>query len=134
MSYQLLHPKGRAKRNAIMKISIYRAMAAMIVTLTLFGPAAAMKEVPFAGFLQGVETEDILFPTASIDGSGTGIATLLGQFMVSWEATVNLLSGSGSGVFHFIAANGDSISTTDLGQAFPTVTPNVFRIVEVNTI
>jgi len=69
-----------------------------------------------------------------VDGSGTGIATHLGRFTVTWEATVNLVDGSGIGSFHFIAANGGSIFTEDLGQAESTGTPGVIRIVEINTI
>jgi hypothetical protein len=69
-----------------------------------------------------------------VDGSGTGIATHLGRFTVTWEVTVNLVDRSGVGSFHFIAANGDSIFTEIVGQAESTDTPGVSRIVEINTI
>jgi hypothetical protein len=119
---------------AIMKTRSSLALITMFVTIGLGGPAAAQKGVPFHGTLQGVETDVAEFPTLFVDGSGTGIATHLGRFTVTWEATVNLVTGSGSGVFHFIAANGDSIFTEDLGQAEPTDPPGVFQIVEINTI
>ena len=105
-----------------MKTRISLALVAMFVTLALVGPAAAQQGVPFHGTIQERETDVITFPTLSVDGSGTGIATLLGRF------TVNLVDGSGSGSFHFIAANGDSIFTEDHGQAEPTDTPGVLRI------
>jgi hypothetical protein len=118
----------------LMKTRIYLALVAMFVTLALVGSAAAQKGVSFHGTLQGVETDVVTFPTVSVEGSRTGIATHLGRFTVTWEATVNLVDGSGSGSFHFIAANGDSIFTEDVGQAEPTDTPGVLRIVEINTI
>jgi hypothetical protein len=119
----------------IMKTSIYLPIAAMFLTAALAGPAAAEKQVPFSGSVQGREN-DVVQPPATllVDGSGTGIATHLGQFTVTWEVTVNLLDGSGIGSCHFIAANGDSIFTTLVGQGEPTDTPGVRRIVEINTI
>ncbi len=130
-----LFTKG-TNRKTIMKTTIYLPMAVMFLTAALAGPAAAGgKQVPFRGSVQGSET-DVVQPPATllVDGSGTGIATQLGRFTVTWEATVNLLDGSGIGSFQFIAANGDSIFTEDLGQAESTGTPGVFRIVEINTI
>jgi hypothetical protein len=116
------------------KTRIYLALVVMFVTLAFVGPATAQKGVPFHGTIQGVETDVVTFPTLSVDGSGTGIATHLGRFTVTWEATVNLVDGSGSGSSHFIAANGDSIFTEGTGQAEPTDTPGVLRIVEIGTI
>ena len=119
----------------IMKTSIYLPIAAMFLTAALAGPAVGANQVPFRGSVQGGET-DIVQPPATllVDGSGTGIATHLGQFTVTWNVTVNLLNGSGIGSYHFIAANGDSIVTTLVGQGEPTDTPGVNRIVEINTI
>jgi hypothetical protein len=118
----------------IVKASTYLALIAMLLTVAFPGPATAKEQVPFHGSIQGLETEEGQGTTVLIDGSGTGIATHLGRITLTWEGTVNLLDGSGIGTFHFIAANGDSIFTEDVGQAEPTGTPGVFHIVEVNTI
>jgi hypothetical protein len=130
-----LFTKGKINMKTIMKTSIYLPMAAMFLAAVLAGSAAAEKQVPFSGSVQGRET-DVVQPPATllVNGSGTGIATQLGQFTVTWEVTVNLLDGSGIGSYHFIAANGDSIFTTLVGQGEPTDTPGVNRIVEINTI
>jgi hypothetical protein len=69
-----------------------------------------------------------------VDGAGTGIATHLGRITATWAITVNLLDGSATGSFHFVAANGDSISTDLLGHGAPTETPRINHIVEINTI
>lgn len=116
------------------KTSIYRTMAVMFMTLAFAGTVAAGKQVPFHGSMQGVEDDTVQGTTMLVDGSGTGIATHVGRFTVTWEATVNLLDGSGFGSLQLIAANGDSIFTEHLGQGDPTATPGVFLVVEINTI
>jgi hypothetical protein len=117
------------------KLSIYLAMAAMCLTVALAGAADAKTKIRFNGFFQGVEHD---VPqggtTLLVDGSGTGLATHLGQFTVTWDATVNLSEASGVGSFHLIAANGDSIFAVDRGQAEPTETPGINSIEEINTI
>jgi hypothetical protein len=118
----------------IMNASFRPAMAAMLIILAFAAPAAAKKQVPFHGFIEGVEADVVQDTTLLVDGSGAGIATHLGRLTVTWEATVNLLDNSGVGSFHFIAANGDSIFTQQVGQAEPTGTPGVFHVVEINTI
>ena len=120
----------------IMKRSIYLPMAAMLLTAAFAGPAAAAeKQVPFSGSIQGSETDVFQPPaTLSVNGSGTGIATQLGQFTLTWSVTVNLSNRTSIGSYRLIAANGDSIFTTLVGQGEPTDTPGVSRIVEINTI
>ena len=119
---------------AIIKHLIYLQMTAVLLTAALAGPAAAEQQVPFKGSVQAVESYDIQFPTMFVDTTGTGKATHLGRFTVTWEFTVNLLNGAGIGSAHFIAANGDSVFTESLGQGDPTETPGVNRVVEMHTI
>jgi hypothetical protein len=124
--------------NAIKKTSIYGAMAAMFLTVALAGTAAAKQEVPFHGSIQGVEIDIPQGgppPTSlSVNGSATGIATHLGRFTATYQVSVDLSNGSGIGSLQLIAANGDQIFTTLVGQGTPTGTPGINRIVEVNTI
>ena len=120
--------------NTGVKTRTYLTMAAVSFMLALADPAAAAKLVPFHGSIHGVEIDVAHFPTLSVDGGGTGLASHLGLFTVTWDLTVNLLDGSATGTFHFIAANGDGISTEIVGQAAPTETPGVVHIVEINTI
>ena len=121
--------------NTIIRSRIYLLMAAMILTAALVVPAAAERHL--SGTIQGREGDVFQGPppgTLSVDGNATGIATHLGQFTMTWRATVNLADASGTGSFHFISANGDSLYATDVGQAEPTDTPGLMRIVEINTI
>ena len=119
---------------SIMKSILGLQMTALFLTAALAGPAAAEQQVPFKGSVQAVEIYDVQFPTMFVDTSGSGNATHLGRFTVTWEFTVNLLNGAGIGSAHFIAANGDSVFTESLGQGDPTETPDVNLVVETHTI
>ena len=121
-----------------MKTTIYLPMAAMLLTATLAVSAAAQHQVPFKGSLQGQEIDTPQGgppPTTSfVDGSATGIATHVGQFSFTYQVTVILANGTGTGSARLIAANGDSVYTTIAGASTPTSTPGVLNITEINTI
>jgi len=120
----------------IMRNSTYLPIAAIFLAAALAGPAVADdKLVPLSGSLQAHES--ITFPgpgTLLADGSGEGIAAHLGRFTLTWHFTVDTKAGTGTGPVHYIAANGDSIFTTAVGQSEPTSTPGVFHIMEVQTV
>jgi len=92
------------------------------------------QSVPFTGTVEAVETYDVKPPTMLVDTTGSGESNELGHFTVTWEFTVNLDTGAGVGSAHFIAANGDSLDTTSLGQGDPTGKPDENRVVEQHTI
>ena len=121
-----------------MKASISLAVAAMLLTAALAMPAAAQKQVPFKGSLQGheIDTPQGGPPptTVNADGSAKGIATHVGQFSFSYQLTVILANGTATGSAQLIAANGDSVFTTVAGSSEPTATPGVLSITEINTI
>ena len=116
-----------------MKFRIALVLLAMTVTA-----AAAQKQVPFKGSMQGqeIDTPEGGPPptTLSADGSATGMATLVGQFSFSYQLTVNLANGTATGSAQLIAANGDSVFTTIAGSSEPTATPGVLSITEIDTI
>jgi len=124
-----------------MAIAVMIACALAVANTSLSAAskaAAADKLVPFKGSLHATET--IVTPPGSppvsfvADGSGGGIATHLGQFTLTWEFTVIIANGTGSGPVRFTAANGDEIFATAAGTSEPTSTPGVFHISEVETI
>ena len=128
--------KGKTNPKSTMKAGI--AVAAMFLTAALAVPAAAQKQVPFKGSLQGQETDTPQGgppPTTVIaDGSATGIATHVGQFSYTYQLTVNLANGTATGSAQLVAANGDSIDTTITGSSDLTATPGFATITEINTI
>ena len=91
-------------------------------------------EVPFKGSLQAVETSVVQFPTLFVDASGSGNATHLGRFTVTYEIEVDIPTFHGVGSYHFVAANGDSIFTDVEGQGTEPTVDGVSFIVETHTI
>ena len=109
-------------------------LAVLLGSATLVA-ASARKQLPFKGSLQAVETYQPNLPTIFVTATGSGEATRLGRYTVSYEVTVNVQTGAGTGLSaHFVAANGDSLFAEGSGQATPTETPGVMRIVETYTI
>ena len=127
---------------AIMKTRIYLVLAAMFVTLTLVGSAAAQEQMPFHGAIQGEETATFNADHSirTVDGSGTGSSTHpdLPQFTVQWGVTVIVDTGRSTGHFACQAANGDSITTELIGYGEAILSdagpPTHIHIVEHNII
>ena len=115
---------------------VYLPMAAMILTAALAVPAAAQKQVPFKGTLQGhdVDLPSPIPNTVVVATSGAGIGSHIGEFSFTQEVTVYFATGTSTGSAHWIAANGDSIYATIAGSGEPTATPGVFSITEIFTI
>src|SRR3974390_2795055 len=120
-----------------MKTTIYLSTAAMLLTAALAVSAAAQNQVPFKGSLEGheIDTPQSGPPptTLSVNGSATGIGTLVGRFSYTYQPTVTLANGTATGSARLVAANGDNIFTTIFGTSAPTSTPGVNSITEINT-
>jgi type IV secretory pathway VirB2 component (pilin) len=117
--------------------NIYLLMAAIILMAAFAVPAAAQKQVPFKGAMQGSDTAHT--PGTSpgavvVTTSVTGIATHVGQFSFSQECTVNIVVAVETCSAHWTAANGDSFDTAIAGSAEPTTTADVLSITEIHHI
>jgi hypothetical protein len=135
INYLPVETRKGAHMKTITRSNIYLPMAALILTAALAVPAAAQKQVPFKGTMQGNDADTFLSPTTVlVTTTGSGIGTLLGQFSFTQESTVNLAERTATGSAHWIAANGDSIDTTIVGSGEPTDTPGVVSITEICTI
>ena len=109
-------------------------LLSVLVSATFAAPATG-RELLLKGSIQSVETYVVNFPTMSVTANGSGYATQLGRFTVSYTVQVNLLTNEGTGgVAEFVAANGDKLFAEGTGQATVTTTPGVFNIVENYTI
>jgi hypothetical protein len=122
----------------ITRSNIYLPMAAMILTAALAVSAAARNQVPFKGTFQGQDAHDTLPPGATtvvIRTTATGTGTHLGLFSLIREVTGNLANFTDTGSAQWIAANGDSIYTTVVGQAELSDMPAGFlKVTEIHTI
>jgi hypothetical protein len=123
-----------------MKPMLCLGMAALSWTLMLAGPAAAKNRAPLKGTIQAVEDSfalfppDVPFPTLFVEASGSGHATHLGRFTVTYEVEVNLDNFSGIGSAEFVAANGDRILTDIDGQGTVPTEDGISFIAETHII
>ena len=107
---------------------------AVLAVLSLAGPVAAGEQLPFKGSLEGdVTITPLAPPFVSVLVEGTGRATHLGKFTFDFPHVVNRATMSGIGSYHFVAANGDTLTADAMGQA-TLVAPGVLAIVETATI
>ena len=123
---------------------VYVSVAAMILTAVLAVPAAAQNSCAgfapgcFKGTFQGQDAHDILPPEATsvvIRTTATGVGTNLGRFSLDREVTGNLLNFTAAGSAQWVAANGDSVYTTVVGQAELSDLPGGFlKVTETHTI
>ena len=107
--------------------TLFFLTAALAGSAAALGSAAADQQIPFKGSVQAVEAYNLQFPTLFVDAIGTGTATHLGRFTVTYQVEVDLLTGGGPASIHLVAANGDAIFATGLGQGSPTEDPDVVR-------
>jgi hypothetical protein len=115
-------------------------LIAMGLVASLAGPAEAKKSVPFKGFIQADEESfplfppDVPFPTLFVEASGSGVATQLGKFTVTYEVEVNLDTFFGVGSAEYVAANGDKIFSEGHGQGTVPTEDGTSLIIETNII
>jgi len=112
-------------------------MGALLLTAAFVTSEAGEKTLPFRGKIEANEAFTILVPPFNhflINGSGTGTATHLGRFTVTyeWDAELGVVP---SGSAEFIAANGDRLDTEMISISdTETADPLVHVLVETYTI
>jgi hypothetical protein len=106
------------------------ALAALVV-VGLAGSAAAGEIVPFKGVLEGTVTRSLPPPPIHVDIAGVGTATQLGLFTV--DIPHDVVPPNGVGSYHFVAANGDTLTATFTGVSAP-ADPGFLLIVETAII
>ena len=110
-------------------------LAILTAGTTLAATASAKEPLPFKGSIEALEAYQVNGPTMLVTATGSGEATHLGRYTVSYEVEVDLPTGTGTGLSaRYVAANGDSLFAEGSGQATPTDNPSVFVVVETYTI
>ena len=116
---------------ALLLIPLGRTVVAAPAPETTPGPTEKLTRLHFKGAIQSKETYVMISPIMSVTAAGSGNATQLGQFTIHYELDMNVLDLSETGSVYFAGTNGDSIHAEGIGQAVPTVTPDLFNIVEI---
>jgi len=106
----------------------------VLASTTFAAPAAGERQLLLKGSLQAVETHEVVFPVFYLDATGSGNATQLGLFTMSFQGVVYIPTLAGSESATLIAADGSSLFADGLGQGTLTETPGVVSIVETYTI
>lgn len=97
-------------------------------------PRASERELLLKGSLETTETQQAVFPTLFVNGTGSGNATQLGLYTMSYQAQVNIPTLAGSTSATLVAADGSSLFAQGTGQGTLTATPGIVSIVETYTI
>jgi len=86
------------------------------------------------GTMQSNETSVTVFPTMSITAVGTGDATQLGHFTISYHTEVNLLDLSVVETAQWNGTSGNTLNIKAVGQATEDRTPGMLKLIEIYTI
>jgi len=106
----------------------------VIASAVFAAPTASGQQLLLKGSLQAVETHVVTFPTFTLDATGSGNATQLGLFTMSFQGQVFIPTLSGTTTATLVAADGSSLSADGVGQGTPTENPDFVSIVENYTI
>ncbi len=111
-------------------------LATTLASSAFVFPARAAQSIPLTGTMQAIETysSDPQNTVRYVSGEGSGNATTVGRFTLSYQVTVSLATGGGPASTQWTAASGDRLFGEGHGQSAPTGDPEVFSVVERYTI
>jgi hypothetical protein len=122
-----------SRRSTVAAFLIPLLLVCFAVFFSAATPALADKDLPFEGTVSGAIPTDLGPPVPGSGGcvfdffvSNSGTASQLGSFTGTSNFVPNVCDGSYTGTFHWIAANGDSMSGPFFGQQIPTGAPGVY--------
>ena len=106
----------------------------IVLASTTFAAPSAERQLLFKGSMQAVETHVVTFPTFTLDATGSGNATQLGLYTMSFQGEVFIPTLSGTTTAILVAADGSSLYADGVGQGAATENPDFVSIVETYTI
>jgi hypothetical protein len=125
------------RKKTMKKTFVSTAIAILLLIVlasTTFAAPSAEKQLLFKGSMQAVETHVVTFPTFTLDATGSGNATQLGLFTMSFQGEVFIPTLSGTTSAILVAADGSSLYADGVGQGTATENPDFVSIVEIYTI
>jgi FlaG/FlaF family flagellin (archaellin) len=94
-------------------------MTAMCLTVAFAGPLAATEPTHVRGYILATQTSRVEGNTLIVDVSGSGTYSF-GACTFTYHAKVNLTTLASKGTAQFTSPNGDTLSTTTVGQSADT--------------
>lgn len=106
----------------------------VLASTTFAAPAAGERQLLLKGLLDASETQKVIPPTVFVNGIGSGNATQLGLYTMSYEARVTIPTLASSTSATLVAADGSTILAEGKGQGTLITPPLIVSIVETYTI
>ena len=110
------------------------ALLLLVVLASISFAAPAEKEVLLRGSLEASQTVQVVFPTAYINLTGTGVASHVGRFTFQLQAELDIPTATGTGSSRLVAADGSTLFMEGSGHGTPTDVPGVVLVVDTFTI
>ena len=107
-------------------------MTAIFLTVAFAGPLAATEPSHVRGYILATETSQVIGNTLIVDVSGIGSSTF-GAFTFTYHSKVNLTTLLSKGSAQFTSPNGDTLSTTTVGQSSDTGIGELY-VTELHTV
>lgn len=107
----------------------------MLLSAALGRVAVADTETNIRGYIVAYETAEIDGNILHIDGNGSASLNGYGVATVTYHFDLNLITGSAPGLHKFTWPNGDTLSTTSVGQGILTgLAPDINYVTEIHTV
>lgn len=121
-------------KKIVVSTAIALLLLIVLASITFAAPLAGERQLLLKGSLQTAETQQAVFPTVFVNGTGSGNATQLGLYTMSYQAQVNIPTLASSTSATLVAADGSTVFAEGSGQGTLTSTPGIVSIVETYTI
>ena len=95
---------------------------------------AQLTHIPFQGTMQSMENYSNVSPTMFVTATGSGDATQIGRFAVSYKSEWNLVDLSATETAYFVTPEGNSFQAKAVGQAIEDRTPGMYNVIAIYTI
>jgi hypothetical protein len=129
----LIHERKYTMKKTFVS-TVIAILLLIVLASTTFAAPSAEKQLLFKGSMQAVETHVVTFPTFTLDATGSGNATQLGLFTMSFQGQVYIPTLAGTTSATLVAADGSSLYADGVGQGTATENPDLVSIVEIYTI
>jgi uncharacterized alpha/beta hydrolase family protein len=106
----------------------------VLTSTTSAAPVAGERQLLLRGSVQDTETQQVVFPTVFVNGTGSGNATQLGLYTMSYQAQLNIPTLSATTSATVVAADGSTLLGEGNGQGTVITPPLIVSIVETYTI
>jgi hypothetical protein len=111
-------------------ISFFTVLSRTIVINPASG-TTQFTRLEFKGTAQSTEVYGAHYPVIPVTANGSGSATELGQFVLSYKGEINMTDLSTVEAAQFLGMNGNGINVTGVGQTTATTAPGIYSLIQI---